>query len=253
MEVVGGTIKVFARSEFIYYYYSKVKSSLQKYLDTTFEATQIIDNLWLGAISSACNREELHKNNIDTIISAFLGSTANYPYDFNYQRSKLRDIENEDILTEFRRLVPIIHQDLTNGKGILCHCHHGKSRSASIVAAYLIKYNEMTTEEALKFIKSKRSQVSPNQGYITQLELFEKEVLREKLLQSQPQLLQSQPQPQSQLTQSQPQLTQSQPQSQPQLTQSQSQPQSANVNTEFKTEEESESFQLFMEDIEESE
>lgn len=176
MEIVSDTIKVFARSEWIYYYYSKVKSSLQIYIDTTFEATQIIDNLWLGAISSACNREALHENNIDTIISAFLGSTANYPYDFNYERAKLRDVDNENILHVFHRLLPIIHNDLINGKAVLCHCHFGKSRSASIVAAYLIRYREMTTDEAIQFIKNKRSQVSPNQGYIDQLRIFENEM-----------------------------------------------------------------------------
>lgn len=170
------SIKVFARTEWIYYYYSKIKSSLQKYIDNTFEATQIEENLWLGAISSACNREALHEHNIETIISAFLGSTPDYPYDFNYERAKLRDVEDEDILTDFTRLLPIIRKELGNGKGVLCHCHFGKSRSATIVAAYLIRYRNMTTDEALNYIKSKRSQVSPNAGYISQLRIFEEQV-----------------------------------------------------------------------------
>ena len=170
------SIKVFARSEWIYYYYSKLLSSLQKYIDDTFEATQIIDNLWLGAISSACNRDALHKHNIETIVSAFLGSTPDFPYDFNYERAKLRDVEDEDILSEFSRLLPIIRKEVVNGKGVLCHCVKGKSRSASVVAAYLILYHNMTTEEALEFIKSKRSQVDPNIGYIEQLKTFEKQV-----------------------------------------------------------------------------
>ena len=173
------TIKIFARSEFIYYYYSKIKSSLQKYIDNTFEATQILDNLWLGAISSACNREALHEHNIETIVSVFLGSNADYPYDFNYERAKLRDVSDEDILIEFTRLLPVIHKNLVEGKGVLCHCHFGRSRSASIVAAYLISYKNMTTDEALSFIKEKRSQVSPNPGYISQLRTFEEQVKNE--------------------------------------------------------------------------
>lgn len=172
-------IKVFARSEFIYYYYSKIKSTLQKYIDDTFEATQIEDNLWLGAISSACNREALHQHNIETIISAFLGSTPDYPYDFNYERAKLRDVEDEDILSDFERLLPIIRKELGNGKGVLCHCYRGRSRSASIVAAYLIRYHNMTTDDALSYIKSKRAQVDPNPGYITQLRIFEDKVKKE--------------------------------------------------------------------------
>ena len=180
MEYITDSIRVFARNEWIYYYYSKIKSTIQKYIDTTFEATQIIDRLWLGAISSACNREALHEHNIDTIVSAFLGSVANYPYDFNYERAKLRDVEDEDILTEFERLVPVIHKDLINGKSVLCHCHFGRSRSASIVAAYLIRYKDMTTDDAIQFIQSKRSQVNINSGYVEQLRIYEERVKQDK-------------------------------------------------------------------------
>jgi len=174
-------IKVWARNEWIYYYYAKLKSSLQKYIDDTFEATQIIDNLWVGSISSSCNREMLHKYKIETIISAFLGSTASFPYDFNYERAKLRDVVDENIMEDFNRLLSIIHTELMNGKGVLVHCILGKSRSVSIVAAYLIKYRNMSRDEAIEFIRNKRSQIDPNPGYMTSLKEFEEEVRKEKI------------------------------------------------------------------------
>lgn len=174
------TIKAWSRSEWIYYSYAKIKSSLQKYIDDTFEASQIIDNLWIGSISSSCNREMLHEYKIETLISAFLGSTANFPFDFNYERAKLRDIENENIIEDIYRLLPIIHNDLLNGNGVMCFCMFGKSRSVSIVTAYLIKYKNMTTEEALEFIKKKRTQIDPNLGYIRQLKQFEEEIKKSK-------------------------------------------------------------------------
>lgn len=170
------TIKVWARNEWLYYYYSKIRTSIQKYFDDTFEATLIIDNLWLGAVSSSCNREALHEHKIETVISAILGSTAMYPFDFNYERAKLRDVEDEDIISEFYHLLPIIHNELVNQRSVLIHCFFGKSRSTSIVAAYLIFYKHMSTDEALEFIKSKRSQIDPNPGYIRQLREFEEEV-----------------------------------------------------------------------------
>jgi len=174
------TIKVWARNEWIYYYYSKIETSLQRYIDTTFEANQIIDNLWLGAISSSCNREELHKYKIKTIISAVLGCAAPYPFDFNYERAKLRDVEDEDILSDIRRLLPIIHIELMNHRALLIHCKKGVSRSTTIVASYLMKYKNMTTDEAIEFIKSKRTQINPNAGYIKQLRQFEEEINLER-------------------------------------------------------------------------
>lgn len=169
-------LDVFFRNDWIYYYYSKISTTLQKYLDNTFEATQILDNLWLGAISSSCNREKLHENNIDTIICAILGATAPFPFDFDYERASLADKENEDIISDFYRLLPVIHSRLMEGKGVLVHCKLGRSRSCAIVAAYLIFYKRMTTDEALEFIINKRSQINPNPGYVKQLRQFEEEV-----------------------------------------------------------------------------
>lgn len=173
MDNVVNTLKVWSRNEWLYWAYSKIKSNLQKYLDDTFEANQIIDNLWLGSLESSCNREALQERNIETVVSAILGASAAFPFDFKYERAKLRDIEDEDITSEFDRLLPIIREELLKGRGVICHCIAGRSRSASIVAAYLICYHNMTTEDALKFIKSKRSQINPNPGYIEQLKDYE--------------------------------------------------------------------------------
>ena len=173
-------IKVWARNEWLYYYYAKVRTTLQKYIDDSFEATKIIDNLWLGAVSSSCNREALHENGIETVVSAILGSSAAYPFDFNYERSKLRDVEDEDIKKEFYRLLPVIHKDIINNKGVLIHCIFGRSRSCSIVAAYLIYYKNMTSEEAINFIKDKRSQIAPNPSYLRQLKEFEEEIKNQR-------------------------------------------------------------------------
>ena len=180
MKVVTDTVKAFARNEWIYYYYSKVRYNLQKYIDISFEGTEIISGLWLSGISSVSNRQALHENNIEMIISAVLGSSANFPYDFNYERADLRDTEDEDIITDFYRLVPIIHNELTNKRGVLVSCIFGRSRSASLLAAYLIKHRDMSAEEALQFIKSKRSQIDPNANYIRQLKQYEGEIQKER-------------------------------------------------------------------------
>ena len=175
-------IHIFSRSEWVYWSFQKIRTSLQRYISDTFEANQIIENLWLGAIQSSCNREELKKRNIETIVSAILGASAAFPFDFDYERAKLRDVENEDIKQDIRRLLPKIHNDLINKRGVMVHCIMGVSRSATIVAAYLIKYNGMSAHQALDYIKNKRSQINPNEGYIKQLQEYEQEILLEKNL-----------------------------------------------------------------------
>ncbi len=176
MDNITTTIKVWGRNEWLYWAYSKIKSNIQRYLGDTFEANQIVDNLWLGSLESSCNRQALQERGIETVICAILGASAMFPFDFKYERAKLRDVEDENIIDEFDKLLPIIHTELLNNRAVICHCIAGRSRSASIVAAYLIRYHNMTTEDSLKFIKNKRTQINPNPGYVKQLKIYEERV-----------------------------------------------------------------------------
>jgi len=154
--------------------------AIQPYRDDTFEATQIIENLWVGDIRSPCNKQSLIDNNIDTIISAVYGATAQHPFSFNYEKANLRDVSYENIIDEFDRLLPKIREQVDKGNGVLVHCMQGASRSVTIVAAYLIKYHSMGAKDALIFMKKKRSCVNPNKGYRVQLDEYEKRVKAEK-------------------------------------------------------------------------
>jgi atypical dual specificity phosphatase len=60
---------------------------------------------------------------------------------------------------------------------VLVHCFAGMSRSATIVIAYLLATTPMTVGEATEFVRSKRSVIRPNYGFIEQLEQYEKRCL----------------------------------------------------------------------------
>lgn len=55
-----------------------------------------------------------------------------------------------------------------NGK-VLVHCNAGVSRSASVVIGYLIMVCGCSFDEAFDLVKSKRSCVRPNDGFLKQL------------------------------------------------------------------------------------
>jgi len=63
-------------------------------------------------------------------------------------------------------ILPIIRNE--TGRGLI-HCREGRSRSPSILIAYLIRYHHMTYEEALTLLQSKRPIVRPNPGFAEQL------------------------------------------------------------------------------------
>ncbi len=57
--------------------------------------------------------------------------------------------------------------------GVLIHCHAGVSRSPTIAVAYLMKRYPMAMSDAYKFVKKRRSIISPNLNFMGQLWEFE--------------------------------------------------------------------------------
>ena len=78
------------------------------------------------------------------------------------------------IIPHLEKATSFINQAQMNNGIILVHCQLGISRSTSCVIAYMIKYMGYTAMNALNFIKTKRTQVMPNFGFLSQLKTYEK-------------------------------------------------------------------------------
>ena len=177
MENACKLLKKICRKEYPLWLYGKFISTFQCYWDNTFEASEIIENLWVGNLSSATNKEELEKINIDTIIVSAIGVRELFPENFNYISVPFRDVEDEPILDKIIPLLPQIRELLEQHKPVFVHCMMGASRSVTIVACYLMKYHNMPSDKVIEFMKSKRNAVDPNKGYLDALVEYEKLVL----------------------------------------------------------------------------
>ncbi|EOA20873.1 hypothetical protein CARUB_v10001210mg [Capsella rubella] len=62
-------------------------------------------------------------------------------------------------------------------KGVLVHCFAGTSRSASVVIAYLMRTEKLSSEDALASLKQS-AHASPNLGFLKQLDLFERMIFK---------------------------------------------------------------------------
>ncbi|CAF1128572.1 unnamed protein product, partial [Brachionus calyciflorus] len=71
----------------------------------------------------------------------------------------------------------IDHARLTNGK-ILVHCKKGKSRSATIIIAYLMSRYNWSFSYAYWFVKSRRMNINPNDNFLRLLYEFDNELNR---------------------------------------------------------------------------
>ena len=135
---------------------------------------QILPGLLLGSIGAAFNRKSLLEHKVTHILCCCDGVEAPYPKFFTYKSLELPDKRSEDITQYFEDTATYIHDVVSQGKEVLVHCRAGKSRSVAIVMSYLMKYQNLTVDEALGLIRKTRENVLPNSGFMTQLREYEK-------------------------------------------------------------------------------
>lgn len=66
-----------------------------------------------------------------------------------------------------------MNDKIKHNKNVVVHCLYAVSRSATIIIAYLIKYENMSFLNAYKHIVSKKSDIKPNIRFINHLAIFE--------------------------------------------------------------------------------
>ena len=91
------------------------------------------------------------------------------------------DEPKQDILSNIQEGIRFIHEGRKKGSGVLVNCAQGKSRSGTLVIAYLMAHKGMSAEEATKMTQKLRSIVQPNPGFMAQLLELEKSEDMKKL------------------------------------------------------------------------
>ena len=139
--------------------------------------TPILNWLFLGTLKNGNNIEEIKLLGIKNILNCANDvQCKNIPKSIKYCQINLTDSPTIDITKFFDEAFSFIENARKKNEKILLHCKLGVSRSPAILMGYLIKYMGYTTESALDFLQSKRSQVYPNSGFIEQLYEYEKKV-----------------------------------------------------------------------------
>ncbi|XP_040996150.1 dual specificity protein phosphatase 1 [Juglans microcarpa x Juglans regia] len=141
---------------------------------------KIEEGLFLGSIGAANNKNALKSLNVTHILTVANSLSPAHPNDFVYKVINVTDREETDIKQYFDESFDFIDEAKRLGGGVLVHCFVGKSRSVTIVVAYLMKKHGMSLSQALEHVKSKRPQAAPNSGFISQLRDFEKSLQDEK-------------------------------------------------------------------------
>jgi hypothetical protein len=135
-----------------------------------------IGALFIGDYSAACDRDIIASNQIRAIVNCGYELKNVFQVTVAYKTLPLDDTDDAPLLEYVSDATKFINDHRMQGENVLVHCMMGKSRSAAVAMAYLIQNRQLQVQEAFDFLKSKRSVVQPNFGFLQQLhKLWEQE------------------------------------------------------------------------------
>ncbi|KAJ5765291.1 hypothetical protein N7520_004850 [Penicillium odoratum] len=165
--------------------------------------TLIVPGLYLGTAGAARDPEMLRKNGINANVSlthrwSRSWDTVTREGGVSKDRHvwfECADSPTQDLLVHMRKIcyaidrmapatltsltsLPVDDKQKTNyappcaPEGILIHCRYGKSRSATMVVAYLMRKFRLPRDDIMKYVEVKQH-INPNPGFMRQLEFWE--------------------------------------------------------------------------------
>uniref|UniRef100_A0A6B2L245 protein-tyrosine-phosphatase n=1 Tax=Arcella intermedia TaxID=1963864 RepID=A0A6B2L245_9EUKA len=133
--------------------------------------------MWLGNLYAATDERMMLERGITHILAITgFGEMAKFLDEkkFVYKMIEVKEVEGVcNVLPFFDEAFTFIQSCLRDCGRIFVHCNQGRQRSATIVAAYLMRINKWKADEALSFIQSRRPVCQPHEAYLQQLKDYE--------------------------------------------------------------------------------
>ncbi|XP_010550757.1 PREDICTED: dual specificity protein phosphatase PHS1 isoform X2 [Tarenaya hassleriana] len=135
----------------------------------TEKPSMVMNNLFIGgglAARSVYTLQHLGITHILCLCANEIGqSDTQYPGLFEYINFSITDDEDANIESIFEEALDFIdHGEQTGGK-VLVHCFEGRSRSSTVVLAYLMLRKNLTLLEAWETLKKVHRRAQPNDGF----------------------------------------------------------------------------------------
>eukprot|EP00297_Palpitomonas_bilix_P000936 CAMPEP_0113869954 /NCGR_PEP_ID=MMETSP0780_2-20120614/1817_1 /TAXON_ID=652834 /ORGANISM="Palpitomonas bilix" /LENGTH=239 /DNA_ID=CAMNT_0000855177 /DNA_START=322 /DNA_END=1041 /DNA_ORIENTATION=+ /assembly_acc=CAM_ASM_000599 len=144
---------------------------------------KIVDHLYIGGKKAASDREELERANITHIVnvSSDIPLFFEQDGDLAYLRIPIEDHPQagDKVYSSFDTAHAFISAGMKKGgkqgKGgnVFVHCRYGRSRSATVVAAYLMMERGMSVDGVLTHLRKLRPTILPNTGFVQALMLLD--------------------------------------------------------------------------------
>ncbi|XP_072525165.1 dual specificity phosphatase 28 [Salminus brasiliensis] len=136
---------------------------------------KVTDGLLISNARSACSDDLIQKEAVTLCINV----SKQQPFPATRVgtfRVPVYDDPHEDLYKYFDRCADAIHSEAGRGGRTVVYCKNGRSRSATVCVAYLMKHQSLSLTDAFEVVRSARSVVEPNPGFWSQLERYEQEL-----------------------------------------------------------------------------
>jgi len=137
------------------------------------DCDKVYDGIILGNGDTICNINYLKGIGVTHVLNTAERhvdvNPAKYPcYGIKYYGFHVDDLPESNISRYFPTTTSFIDSALSSGGLVVVNCVMGWSRSASVVAAYLVMKHKMKATKALELIRQNRN-IRPNAGFLQQL------------------------------------------------------------------------------------
>lgn len=138
---------------------------------------RVTDELFIGCKRSAHDFKNLQFYGITHIINCaheLQHMTTAYDERITWLWLPMYDsINTSDVTSHVESAIQFINAAISSGHKVLIHCAAGRSRSSSILIAYLMFLLHITFDAALKLVQNKRPCCKPNSTFEAQLRSFD--------------------------------------------------------------------------------
>jgi protein-tyrosine phosphatase len=156
------------------------------YAEGRLYPSEVLPRLYISAACLASSAEVLRCLDISAVVNAtvsepnhFESTKTSSNSTVRYLRVPVVDDADENIQHYFEVACKFISDALERNDGaVLVHCKHGQSRSATILGAFLVASKGLEANQSIDHLKSCRTKVSPNPGFMAQLSEFKQRIGR---------------------------------------------------------------------------
>ena len=139
--------------------------------------------LYLGNILNVNRLQWLNQHNIQTIVCVASKDDVHIKDEIRAMKTvhQFEIVDHHHQTLAFDPIIQLIDASLQKG-AVLVNCAVGISRSPAFVIAYLMKTQKLSLNDAYRIVKRARPKIGPNEGFMSQLMVYEQSISYEKMI-----------------------------------------------------------------------